>query len=211
MSLEHSFKTSEKIHVATQIFKQRFRNTSSRPIVTYPKIEWSWRIANTVACEEAWASNPGWYTWYKWYEWIERQRMTNDNLRKMLWQIQTSTDFRLSPSTRSSVAYSGSRSCSLYDTENSFSDKIGHIATVLVVLNYCGQWSNLARSDIHGAELATKGLQDFSCIHDTASYKQYYHVGHKANNCRLEYSRFRTLQELIQVPSPRQARGEIFR
>ena len=23
-------------------------------------------IANTVACEEAWASNPGWYEWYKW-------------------------------------------------------------------------------------------------------------------------------------------------
>ena len=31
-------------------------------------------IANTIACEEAWASNP---RWYKWYEWNERGRLRN--------------------------------------------------------------------------------------------------------------------------------------
>ena len=36
-------------------------------------------IANTDACEEAWASNPGWYRWYKWYEQNERHWQRNDD------------------------------------------------------------------------------------------------------------------------------------
>ena len=41
--------------------------------------ETSGLIANAVACEEVWASNPGWYRWYKRYEWNERQRLRSDD------------------------------------------------------------------------------------------------------------------------------------